>query len=105
MATSDLTQAEEEPPDVRPAVPRWLSRPRNLAIAGIAAIAAGLVLNWGWLTAVGAAPILLSLLPCAAMCALGLCMRGGASNACRARSAEKVTAHSSDVLPQRPPKR
>jgi len=26
---------------------------------------------------VGAAPLLLSLAPCAAMCALGLCMRGG----------------------------
>jgi hypothetical protein len=62
-------------------------------------------LNWGWLTAVGAAPILLSLLPCAAMCALGLCMRGGTSNTCQARSVEKVTTHSSDVLPQRSPER
>ena len=37
----------------------------------------GLFLNWAWLTAAGVAPILLSVAPCAAMCALGLCMKGG----------------------------
>lgn len=40
-------------------------------VAGVAAVAAGLALNWGWLTAVGAAPIILAALPCAAMCAWG----------------------------------
>ena len=50
---------------------------RGLAIAAFAVIAAGMALNWSWLTAVGAAPLILSLAPCAAMCALGLCMRGG----------------------------
>jgi hypothetical protein len=44
-------------------------------------------LNWGWLTAVGAAPILLAVLPCAAMCALGLCMKGSSKNTCSAGSA------------------
>lgn len=34
----------------------------------------GLAMNWGWLVAAGIAPLLLSALPCAAMCALGLCM-------------------------------
>lgn len=101
MPTDGIAQAEEAPPHARPVAPRWLLRPRNLAMAGIAAVSAGLVLNWGWLTAVGAAPILLSLLPCAAMCALGLCMRGGTSSACQARSAEIPTVHSPDVLPQR----
>src|SRR3546814_2254480 len=33
-----------------------------------------LALNWSWLAAIGIAPIILSLLPCAGMCALGLCM-------------------------------
>jgi hypothetical protein len=47
-----------------------------------AAIGAGLALNWSWLTAVGVAPILLAFAPCAAMCALGLCMRGGSSKSC-----------------------
>lgn len=49
-------------------------RRRLWVVAGVAAVAAGLALNWGWLTAVGAAPIILAVLPCAAMCALGLCM-------------------------------
>lgn len=41
---------------------------------GTLALAAGL--NWSWLVAAGIAPILLGILPCAAMCALGLCMPG-----------------------------
>ncbi len=104
MTTSDVTEAGEPLTDPRPVVPGWPLRPRMLAAAGMAAVGAGLALNWDWLTAVGAAPILLSLLPCAAMCALGLCMRG-ASSACQVHAAENVTAHSSDVLPQRSPER
>ena len=40
-------------------------------------------LGWPWLAAIGVAPILISLLPCAAMCAVGLCMmaKGGQSSA------------------------
>jgi hypothetical protein len=34
------------------------------------AVVAGAAFNWGWLVAVGVAPLLLTLLPCAAMCAL-----------------------------------
>ena len=56
-----------------------LARPRTWLISGIAAAGAGLALNWDWLAAIGAAPILLGLLPCAAMCALGLCMRSGSA--------------------------
>jgi hypothetical protein len=44
-----------------------------LSIAGVA-IVVGLGLNWSWLVAAGVAPLLLSALPCVAMCALGLCM-------------------------------
>ena len=44
----------------------------------------GAALNWGWLVAAGIAPLLLALAPCAAMCALGLCMRG--SNGCKTQS-------------------
>ena len=53
------------------------SRRQILMLTGFAAIGGGAALNWEWLTAVGAAPLLLSLAPCVAMCALGLCMRGG----------------------------
>jgi hypothetical protein len=58
----------------------WLGGRRGLiglaVVLGLAAIA----LNWGWLVAVGIAPLLLAFAPCAAMCALGLCasrMGGG----------------------------
>ncbi|MEX2647911.1 MAG: hypothetical protein WD673_02735 [Alphaproteobacteria bacterium] len=49
-------------------------RVRWLALAAIL-VAAGLAFNWGWLVAIGVAPILLTALPCLAMCALGLCMK------------------------------
>ncbi len=49
------------------------SRLGLLSIAGVA-IVAGLGLNWSWLVAAGVAPLLLSVLPCVVMCALGLCM-------------------------------
>lgn len=52
----------------------WIVTPRGLTVSGIAVIAVGLALNWSWLVAAGAAPLILSLAPCAAMCALGLCM-------------------------------
>ena len=52
-----------------------LSR-RGMIVAATAAVGGGIALNWGWLTAVGVAPLLLSALPCVAMCGLGLCMRG-----------------------------
>ena len=63
-------------------LPPWLTQRRILMFAGIATVAVGLFLNWNWLTAIGAAPLLLSLAPCLAMCALGLCMRGGANASC-----------------------
>jgi len=47
---------------------------RGLIVLGVLVIAAGLALNWSWLVAIGAAPLLLTALPCVAMCALGLCM-------------------------------
>lgn len=47
---------------------------RGLLILGGAVIAAGLALNWSWLVAIGVAPLLLTALPCVAMCALGFCM-------------------------------
>jgi len=47
---------------------------RALAILGAVVIAGGLAWRWDWLTAIGIAPILVALAPCAAMCALGLCV-------------------------------
>src|SRR3546814_10704223 len=58
----------------------YLGGRRGLLILAGLVLAAGLVLNWSWLVAVGIAPILIAVLPCVAMCALGLCMsRAGRS--------------------------
>ena len=48
-----------------------------LAIAGV-----GLALSWNWLVAAGIAPILLAIAPCAAMCALGVCMSRMGGKSC-----------------------
>jgi len=51
------------------------SRTAWLAAAAPVLLAAA-ALNWNWLLLAGAAPLVLKLLPCAAMCAMGLCGRG-----------------------------
>lgn len=45
-----------------------------LIILGAGLLVLGIGLNWSWLVAAGIAPLLLTTLPCVAMCALGLCM-------------------------------
>lgn len=56
----------------------YLGGRRGIVVLALAGGGIGFYLGWGWLTAVGLAPVLLALAPCAAMCALGLCMsRGG----------------------------
>jgi len=55
-----------------------------LALAAVALIV-GLALNWSWLVAAGLAPLLLSVPPCLAMCAVHLCAREGAGDGCTAQ--------------------
>ena len=55
-----------------------------LALAAFAGLG-GLLLNWNWLVVIGVAPLLIAVLPCVAMCALGLCMMN------RSSSSEKPT--------------
>jgi len=50
---------------------------RALIFLAVAVLGVGAAFNWSWLVAIGVAPILLALAPCAAMCAVGLCMKGG----------------------------
>ena len=60
----------------------WL-RGRNGVIALIVlAVVIGAALNWSWLVAVGVAPLLITVLPCAVMCGLGLCMNKMAGGSC-----------------------
>ncbi len=67
---------------------------RGLIVLAIGIAAAGTAMNWGWLVAVGIAPILLAVLPCAAMCALGLCMKKGGDKSCS--SGNNARAEGSD---------
>lgn len=60
----------------------YLGNRKVLAVLAIAIVGAGLALNWSWLVAAGIAPILLALAPCAAMCALGLCMNRMGGKSC-----------------------
>lgn len=72
----------------------YLGNRRGLLILAGLALVAGLALNWSWLVAAGIAPILISVLPCVAMCALGLCMNraGGTSCSTAAEDSEPPAA-------------
>jgi len=60
--------------DVLHAVRYYLGGRRGLIALAAVVVIAGLAFNWSWLVAAGIAPLLLTALPCVAMCALGLCM-------------------------------
>lgn len=68
--------------DVLYAARYYLGGRRGLVALGAAIAAAGLMFNWSWLVAAGLAPLLLSALPCVAMCALGLCMSRMTGGSC-----------------------
>lgn len=77
----------------------WLGARRSLLVLLAVVIVAGGALNWSWLVAAGIAPLLLTALPCVAMCGLGLCMHrmtGGSgstsANGSEAAGAAKPTA-------------
>lgn len=69
-------------------LPARIGNRKAWIIGGLTLAGIGLALKWDWLTAVGAAPVLLGLLPCVAMCALGLCMRGGSGQSCHKRNSD-----------------
>lgn len=60
--------------DVLYALRYYFGGRRGLLILAAVALVGGLAFNWSWLAAAGIAPLILSVLPCVAMCALGLCM-------------------------------
>jgi hypothetical protein len=68
----------------------WLRGRRGVAAMIVSALVLGAGLNWSWLVAVGIAPVLLTALPCVAMCGLGLCMNRMTGGSCstEARSVE-----------------
>ena len=86
--------------DILYAARYYLGGRRTLFFLAAVLIAGGIALNWGWLVAAGLAPILLALLPCAAMCALGLCMHkmaGGAHGGSRSGTAGSARAQVTDT--------
>lgn len=80
----------------------YLGGRRGFIILAAVAIIAGLALNWSWLVAAGIAPILLGVLPCLAMCALGLCLHRAGGKSCSA-SAGDAKVEQMAVTPDMPP--
>lgn len=80
----------------------YLGGRRGLILLAVAVLGAGVALNWGWLVAIGVAPILLALAPCAAMCALGLCaMKGGGKSCSSGDQRAKGRADASELTKPR----
>lgn len=52
----------------------YLGGKRGFLALAATALVVGLTLNWDLLVVAGIAPLLIGLVPCMAMCALGLCM-------------------------------
>src|SRR5918994_4411384 len=76
----------------------WLRGPKGIAVLVVSALVVGAALNWSWLVAVGIAPLLLTVLPCAVMCGLGLCMNRMTGNSCSTSS--ESPDHSSTPMPK-----
>ena len=83
--------------DVAGAARYYLGGRRGLIVLSGAAVAAGLWLGWSWLAAAGIAPILVAVLPCVAMCALGLCMNRAGGKSCSTSANAREPAAPTDV--------
>ena len=79
---------------------RYLTGWRGVIVLATVVLAAGLALGWSWLVAVGIAPILISVLPCVAMCALGLCMNRRGGHSC---STEEISSKTVDTVVETTP--
>jgi len=90
MTTPVENQERPLSQDVLYALRYYLGNRRVLLIIGGVVLVAGLAFNWSWLAAIGVAPLLLSVLPCVAMCALGLCMNKMSGRSCSTDPAPKA---------------
>jgi len=86
--------------DVRALLRFWLRGWRGLTVLGFVGVVAGLWLGWSSLVAAGFAPLLLGVLPCIAMCALGLCMRRGGRSSHNAQNGKSRTASATSAANQ-----
>lgn len=81
--------------DLFDATRHYLRGWRGIIVLASVTVVAGLAFNWSWLVAAGIAPVLLTLLPCAAMCALGLCMHRMGGRSCSTDTSAPPTSRSS----------
>lgn len=70
----------------------WFNN-RRWVLTGVGMGGLGLVLAWDWITEVGFAPILISILPCLVMCIFGLCFRCK-EKSCSESESDKSTGQS-----------
>ena len=108
MKTPHTERTPETPltQDVIHAVRYWLhglgqriGGRRGLIAATVLVIGLGLAFNWGWLVAVGLAPILIAVLPCVAMCGIGLCCMGKGAGGSRAGTKDTDVASTQQIPP------
>jgi hypothetical protein len=87
MTPRQPERSEERPltPDLLYALRYYLGGRTGLLVFGGGAAALGLAFSWSWLVAIGLAPLLIALLPCAAMCALALCANRAGGKSCSSK--------------------
>lgn len=80
---------------------RLLQRPAFWLVAAAIPGMTGLALGNGWITGATLLTLLIAAAPCLAMCALGLCMKGGESDSCKqGRSAAPPVQAGGDIEPR-----
>jgi hypothetical protein len=77
------------------------SRAGIIALAAVA-VGVGLWLGWGWLVAAGLAPFVISVLPCLAMCAIGVCAMGRGGRSCASEGAAATSPDQASAAPSQP---
>lgn len=83
------------------AIRPWLRDRRIYWIGGAVLIVGALALGWNWLLAVGLLPILLAVLPCVAMCAIGLCAMNQGEKSCGGKRAGDGAANAARLASER----
>lgn len=81
MTISDSSSSNSQRSSLLERVRHLFTFRRALWLVATVVAGLGLTLRWNWLVAAGVAPILVSLLPCAVMCAFGFCAYKAASPA------------------------
>ena len=92
--TTQMPTITQSPPlgGIVRVVRSYLTGWRGLLLLGAIALSAGAAFNWSWLVAAGIAPLIMTALPCVAMCALGLCANKMMGKSCSAETAPDKAA-------------